>query len=488
MGDANTVLTEAHARHMLRRTLMGASRKTLESYWSPGMTRGDLADVVIGERPRRFRPVSRDRERAHAKWIRWMTKGKAPFQSKLVLFFHDHFATSIAKVEDLRLMGDQIKLLYTHALGNFRDLVKDINRNPAMMEFLDTVRNYSDIPNENYSRELKELFTLGVVDLAGQPNYVQQDVQQIARAFTGWGIRKRRAEFRDFDHDYEADFPERGPKVIFQSTGGFGGGGVSFAAAGEGEVEIDTVTDILFQHRDSEGEVTVARRLAFRLLEYFAYAAPSKALVDQVVSESGFDAHFDLPPLYRAILTNDAFYETAASPPYGAGTKKSVKWPAEFVVGTCRLLKMKLKGPYQYPFGGSFQDVYTQMVNMGQALLEPPSVFGWDWEEGWISTAALLARYNFARDVAAARYGGLRFRPEDFVDFSLTDPDAILDDVLDALDIAHQVSATDRAALIDYLTDSGANPTLDLQDEFVANTKLRGCFSLAMQSPAFMVY
>lgn len=488
MGDQNTVLSEADARHMLRRTVMGVSRATLESYWSPGMTRGDLADVLLAERPRKFRPISRNHELAHAKWIRWMTKGIAPFQHKLVLFFHDHFATSISTVGDLRMMGDQIRLMYVHCLGNFRDFVKEMNTNPAMMEFLDTVRNFKDIPNENYSRELQELFTMGVFDLAGEANYTQQDVAQIARAFTGWSRKKRKPEFNDWDHDYMSEFPERGPKVIFQSTGGFGPAGADFAANGEGEAEIDTVTDILFQHTDSEGQNTVARWLTFRLLEYFAYAGPSKSLIDEIIADSGFDSSFDLPPLYRSIFTHDEFFATAASPPYDANTRKSVKWPIEHLVGTCRLLGVKLKSRYQYPTGGSYQGAHSQMVGMGQALLDPPSVFGWDWELAWTSTAALLARFNFARDVAAMRDGGLAFKPENFVDTALTDPEDILDAVLDALDVAHQISAADRAALIDYLTDGGTNPTLDLTDEFVVSSKLRGCFAVVMQSPAYLVY
>jgi uncharacterized protein (DUF1800 family) len=113
-------------------------------------------------------------------------KTRAPLQSKLVLFWHDHFATGISKVGDAGLMADQIQLLYQLCKGDMRALVKAISKNPAMMEFLDTVRNDKDVPNENYARELQELFTLGVEDFAGNPNYTQDDIVQIARAFTGW--------------------------------------------------------------------------------------------------------------------------------------------------------------------------------------------------------------------------------------------------------------------------------------------------------------
>src|SRR5213593_3280114 len=164
MGDENTSLTEAAARHLLRRTGFGALPRDLQTF--TGLTRGQAADRLLDYQPRRFRPSGRDFPRAHNKWIRTLSKTKNPLQAKLVLFWHDHFATAISKVEDVGLMAYQIALLYLEGKGNFKTLIKDINRNPAMMEFLDTVRNDKEMPNENYARELQELFTLGVLDLA----------------------------------------------------------------------------------------------------------------------------------------------------------------------------------------------------------------------------------------------------------------------------------------------------------------------------------
>ena len=109
-----------------------------------------------------------------------------PLQEKLTIFWHDHFATSNEKVDFPRLMGNQNGLLRRFCKGNLKDFVKAINRDAAMMEFLDTVRNVKEEPNENYARELQELFTLGVKDYDGNPNYDQADIVQIARAFTGW--------------------------------------------------------------------------------------------------------------------------------------------------------------------------------------------------------------------------------------------------------------------------------------------------------------
>jgi uncharacterized protein (DUF1800 family) len=386
-------------------------------------------------------------------------------------------------------MGLYVRLLHVFALGNLRDFVKAMNKDAAMMDFLDTRRNDKAIPNENYGRELCELFTLGVDDLLGAPNYTQDDVVQIARAFTGWRLDDKDVAFLNPSrHDFEAEFPERGPKVIFQTTGGFGGGGVDFTQpGGEGAAEIDQVVDAIFAHTDSGGQNTVARRTAYRLLEYLCYEGPALATVDAVVSASGFDTTFEIAPLVRAIVVDDVFWETAAPAPWGMNTKKSVKWPVDYVISTMRLLRMKLKGKPAGIQGGSFAPILDQMEAMGQVLMEPPSVFGWDWETGWISSSALLARYAFARDIVASRFGATRFKPERVMDLALTDPGDIVDAVLEVLGIPDQIDTTERTALIDYLTDGGLSPTLNLFDEQVRNDKLHGLFALVIQSPAYQL-
>jgi uncharacterized protein (DUF1800 family) len=530
MGDQNTVLDAASARHLLRRAGFGARPADVQSIVDRGLTRGQAADELLAVKGKAFKPNGRSIDNAHDKWVKWMVKGKVPILDKLVVFFHDHFATSNAKVENVKNMARQIRTLYTLCRGSFKDLVKEINRDAAMIEFLDTVRNHKDIPNENYARELQELFTLGVRDFAGNPNYTQQDIVQIARAFTGWDYEYNSGKpvFHDYDHDFNTEFAgTRGPKVIYQSTGGFngcvGGGnagapclvhsecpgstcstGMAFDANGEGAQEIDTVIDIIFQHTDTDGKNTVARRLARRLFEYFAYSitdpiAPAEiAIVDQIVTQSGFTSTWSIAALARAIFVNDAFYASAAPAPFGAGTKKSVKWPVDYVVSTLRLLNMKLKSKYQYTDGGDYSRIRDQLTNMGQTLLEPPSVFGWDWETAWISSATLLARYNFARNLMASRGGGSSaFRPDkmsvvvsgnEVELLSLSDPDDIANAVTDILGITDQLTAVERNVFVDYLTDNGVNPTLDLGDYDVRNIKLHGLFALVLQSPAYQVH
>ncbi len=496
MGDANSVLTAAEARHLLKRTGFGVTPAAVDKIVRRQDTRGDAVDRLLKFNPKKFQPGGKGKDpslqESYDKWVTFMLTAKFPLQEKLVLFWHDHFATSNAKVQSTRLMAQQNLLLRLYCKGNFRDFVKAMNRNPAMMEFLDTVRNRRHVPNENYARELQELFTLGVLDTAGNPNYTQADIVQIARAFTGWRYDDKSATaYLDTDrHDVMADFPERGPKTIYTTVGGFGPSGRSFATNGEGAPEIDTVIDIIFAHRDSDGKITVARRIARRLLEYFAHADPDTSVVDEVVTTSSFETTWDIGALVRAILVHDAFYETAAPAPFGGATKKSVKWPIDYVLGTLRMLQVKPASGHRDALrvqgGGAIRD---RVADMGQALFEPPSVFGWDWETSWISSATLLARYAFARDVVGARVNGKQgFHPEKLVDLGLTNPGMIVDAVANVLGIPDQLTATERQALVDYLTDGGLNAVVDLADPDVLNVKLHGLFALVLTSPAYQVH
>ncbi len=488
MGDENTVLGDAEARHLLRRATFGAPRALLDQLGLVGLTRGAAADVLLAMPRKPFAPGGPYLERAQTRWIKYLLLGRSPVQDKLVLFWHDHFSVAFSKVQDLVLMKLYVKLLYNHALGHFGDFCKAMNKNVAMMEFLDTVRNFKEIPNENYARELCELFTLGVLDSSGAPNYAQADVVQIARAFTGWNRSGRNPAFLEGLHDFAAEFPERGPKVLFPGAHGFPQSGADFAAGGEGAGEIDRVIDILLAHRDSDGRSTVARRIARRLLEYYAHSEPDLAVIDEVVDVSGFASSWDIASLVRAIWTHDVVYETGVADPFDASTPKSVKWPVDFVVGTLRALGMKLSGTSQVVSGGGYTAGAEHVARMGQSLLDPPSVFGWDWETEWFSTSTLLARYEFARDVGAARYGGRRLFVEHLVDLDETDPVAIVEKVLDVLDCAHHTSDAAKNVLVRYLTDEGANPTIDLRDDYFQQVKLRGLFTLVIQSPVFQFH
>ena len=485
----NTPLTLADARHLLRRAGFGATAAEAQSLFDSNATRGGAADSLLTFKASRFKPGGRYIEDVHNKWVKYMTKTRLQLQEKLVLFWHDHFAASYAKVEDVDLMRNQNRLFRLNCKGDFSVLVKAVNKDAAMMEFLDTVRNKKNEPNENYGRELQELFTLGVKDLLGNANYDQEDVFQIARAFTGWDYDdKGVAEFNDNKHDYENDYPERGPKVIFKTKGNFGASGASYTTSGEGEVEIDTVIDVILQHRYGPSlRNTVADHIAYKLITYFAHPSPSLTFVSDVVDASGFDTNWDIAGLLKQIFVHDDFYLSAG--PADGTNPKSVKWPIDYVVSAVRLLHMKLKGKYQATQGGSYAAVRDHLTNMGQVLLEPPSVFGWDWELSWMSSSTLLARYAFARDLIASRDGGSSsFRPEKVLapdDFDLSDAGAIVDAVAAALGVDIVNPSSERTALINYLTDNSPATPVNLHDGDTVERKLHGLFGLILQSPAF---
>jgi uncharacterized protein (DUF1800 family) len=498
MGDANSLLSAAEARHLVRRTGFGVDRNLVDAL--AGLTRGQAAARLLDFKVRANAPRGRDFRALHDKWLKQLVGTRVPLFEKLVLFWHDHFATNFTTVPRADAMSRQNRRLREFCKGNFREFVRAMNTDWAMMIFLDTEDNQKEVPNENYARELLELFTLGVFDANGNANYAEADIKQIARAFTGWspddrGLPQFTGGSGDTaggadcgwysatgEHDYSVCFPERGPKVIFQSTGGFGPGGRSFTVGGEGANEIDEVVDILFAHTDSDGRNTVARYIGRRLFEHFAYANPATAVIDAIIDDSGFDTSFVIADYLASLFCHDEFFASMAPP--GPGVRRSVKWPIDYVLGTLRMLKVKPQGRRLYIAGGDWSELLWQLERMGQVLFEPPTVFGWDLEGGWVSSSSLLARYSFARDVTAAREGSGRFQHQKVVDLDLTDPAAIVDAVLEALGVPDQFSPAEIQVMRDYL---GPGP-VDLWDYDTRNRKLSGLFRLVLQSPAYQTH
>jgi len=501
--SADTPLVLSDARHLLRRAGFEATVAAAQKLVDDNPTRGDAADQLLSFTPSKFKPGGRYVEDIANKWVRYMVKTKLQLQERLVLFWHDHFATSFQKVGDVGQMAVQNRLIRLNCRGSFKDFVKAINKDPAMMEFLDTVHNHKGDPNENYGRELQELFTLGVKDPMGNPNYEQDDVKQIARAFTGWDYDRTGTAFLDTSSHDKGDSvehwnPARGPKVIYKTRGGFGNpSGQDFSAGTNYAQEVDNVIDIIFRHRylDATNTLrnTVGDYIAKKLITYFAQPDPSQSYVTAVVDESGFGSSFDLTALLKSIFVHDDFYLTAVPP--GAGTHKSVKWPVDYVVSSLRLLQIRLKGKDQSllggegdPQGGDDVSIRDLLENMGQVLFEPPSVFGWDWETAWLSSATLLARYAFARDIAGARGGGrTSFRPERLFDLTESDPGTIVDAVTELLGVKDQLTNSNRDDLITYLTDAGAMPTIDLSDTDTLYRKLNGLVAVVLQSPVYQL-
>ncbi len=280
-------------------------------------------------------------------WLQRMVSGPRPLQEKMTVFWHGHFATSVEKVRDPYLMWRQNDLFRRHAMGNWQSILVEVGKDPAMLVWLDQAQSRREHPNENFAREVMELFALG------EGHYTEKDVSEAARALTGWSFDRMSQEFidRPFAHD-------RGEKTIFGRTGYFNGH--------------DFLEMVATQPQS-------ARFITARLWTFFAGEPPSEELVTALAET--FRSHGNnFKPVVQAMLLSEEFYAPSV-------VRNQVKSPLQWLVGSVRLLERPLPPPLVS---------YGLMRNLGQELFAPPNVKGWDGGVSWITTNTLLARYNEA--------------------------------------------------------------------------------------------
>jgi uncharacterized protein (DUF1800 family) len=323
----------------------------------------DLRSIYKGKSPEEIKELRQklmmaNREAIEAVmtwWLKRMSQGPHPLQEKLTLFWHGHFTTSAKDEKAASLIWNQNELLRTNAAGNFRTFVRQISRDPAMLDYLNNEENRKAHPNENFARELMELFTLGI------GNYTEPDIKNSARAFTGWGHDGDDFIYRKFQHD-------DGIKYFMGHAGNFDG---------------DDIIDIILS------QAACPKFIGSELFSYFAYEQPDQSLVTALGSVL-LENRFELRPLIRTILTSRAFYSPAA-----IGTQ--IKSPIQLVVGTTRLLEIPS------PEGRRMMQPFQQM---GQVPLMPPNVKGWPGGQLWINTSTLFVRYNTAIAMVGGGMGG----------------------------------------------------------------------------------
>ncbi len=291
-------------------------------------------------------------------WANRMLQSTHPVQQKMALLWHGHFATHESKVRDYRKMLQQVELFERGATGNLRDLTIAVAQNPAMLYFLDAQYNVKGAPNENFAREVMELFTMGV------GNYTEQDVRECARAFTGWYFDG--LEFRVDPEKHDA-----GSKSFLGRTGNFDG--------------VD-VLRIIFE------QPVTAEFLAAKIYRFLVREELSPALGAKLGAVLR-DADYEIKPLLTAILLSKDFYSAAS---YGG----HIKGPVEHMVAM-----MKQLGVASMP---GVPDFNQATISMGQHLLYPPSVAGWAGGTAWITPGLLIARGNAARDVLIPDVTGFR--------------------------------------------------------------------------------
>ena len=339
-------------------------------------------------------------------WVERMLDTDHPLQEKMALFWHGHFATAQNKIRDYRKMLGQIDLFERHATGNFGDLLVQIAQDPGMLYYLDAGVNVKGAANENFAREVMELFTMGV------GHYTEQDVREGARAFTGWN-------FENLDFVVNAAQHDDGPKTFLGRTGNFDG--------------VDVLEIIL------EQPVT-AEYIAAKIYRFFVREDVSPALVAQLGAVLR-DNDYELRPLLTTLFLSRDFHSEASH-----GTH--IKGPVEHVIAMLKQL-----GAEDVP---GVPDFNSTTIALGQHLLNPPSVAGWAQGKSWITPALLQGRGNVAFDylfpnVIAFRDPNFLSRAGDGIvgerlrrgqDFStaiaLNDPDAADPDRMLAFDLANK--------------------------------------------------
>jgi hypothetical protein len=285
-----------------------------------------------------------------AVWLYRMAKSPHPLRERLTLFWHNHFATSIAKVKHPEWMQQQNGLLRKHALGKLRPLLLDVSRDPAMLVWLDSNSNVKGHANENYAREFFELFSLGV------GHYTEKDVQESARAFTGWHTAAGEFIFNKGQHDF-------GPKTVLKQTGDWDGGDIVRIAL-EQPVCARFIVRKLYRHFISEQE-----RPPDRLLEPLA--------------EQFRESDYDIAGVVQTLLRSRLFFSEHAY-------RQRIKSPADYLVGLLRSLEGDVNGP------GTLTSLAQVMDDLGQSLFAPPNVKGWDGGKAWLNSATVLTRHNLA--------------------------------------------------------------------------------------------
>lgn len=282
-------------------------------------------------------------------WLYRMIFTPHPLRERMTLFWHNHFATSHRKVSSSLLMQRQNDLLRAHALGDFKALLTAIGKDPAMLIWLDATENRKAKPNENYAREVMELFTLG------RGRYTETDIREAARAFTGWFVIRDRFLERPDQHD-------PGSKQVLGHIGTLRG---------------DDIPPILLD-QPACAEFLCEKLIRHFITEVDTIPAPLTAALAKPFRESGYDIKIPL----QIILHSHLFQSEAVR-------RRRVKSPVEFTVGTIRLLEI-LKPTVQ-------ADALAQACGqMGQNLYAPPSVAGWEGGATWANSATMLARANFA--------------------------------------------------------------------------------------------
>jgi uncharacterized protein (DUF1800 family) len=456
--------------HLMRRAGFGATRDELDGLAEKGYDAvvDDLldpgpADTMPDDIIRRYhvdQSELRIQGAATANWLYKMISTKAPLEEKTALFWHSLFATGERKVNNMKTMMSQIDMFRRHGQGSFRTLLVELSKNPAMLYWLDNNENHKGAPNENYGRELLELFAMGI------GNYTEQDVKECARAFTGWTVeaaeymtlRSTKASIWPygrvaFQFEYRPDDHDDSEKQFLGETGNFNG---------------EDIVDIVVRHP------ATARFVAWRLFLFFVadeVDEQGEKLIDDL-AQSYFDSGYSIKSMLRTLFLSDYFKSDAAR-------FARVKSPVELVAGILRVTQ-----EFQKP-KREIWDASVAIDYMGQELLNPPSVEGWHEGSEWIDSGAMVERVNFgAARLGNAEHPGVRAIIDRLrtANGGVLDPDRTVEECLDILGPV-PASTDTRESLVAHVAKKGP---VDLSDG-TAQRRVAEVFSLIASTREFQL-
>ena len=424
--------------HLMRRAGFGGTREELEAQAAKGYE-ATVEELLLTEAQE---PVDKyDLLRYHpwtwkpgtvqgmgaAEWIYYLLNTNSPLQEKMALFWHHVFATGVSKVDHYDEITDQVAMFREKGMGDYRELLIALAKDPAMIYWLDNNENHAEAVNENWGRELLELFTMGV------GNYTEVDVRECSRSFTGWTMTPKLPRFPmgrfDWHFQYKEEDHDDGEKTFLGHTGRFNG---------------EDILDIIVR------QPATARFISRHLYNFFvadeaqvpawSVTPPRDPEAIDIMANAFTESGYDIRSVLRVMFNSDFFKNARFS---------KIKSPAEVVVGTLRMV-----GGAEFPAPG-IGELSRQPGYMGQDLLNPPSVEGWHTGTEWVNSGSLMRRVNFMADmVGDVSRPGIQSIVSHIRSQGSLSPDGFVDTCLDLMGPL-DVSADTRQELVDHTATSG---------------------------------
>ena len=452
--------------HLMRRAGFGATRRELDAYAARGYEAvvEDLlnpkdTEWLGDDMVRRFDLEASGMINAPGSarnWVYRMITTNAPLLEKMALFWHGIFATGVPKVINGRVLYDQINSFRRHGMDSFDSILLRLAKDPAMIVWLDNQDNHSHAINENWARELLELFSMGV------GNYTEDDIKECARAFTGWTIGN--TEYMIVRSQRDSDWPYGRIAYHFEYRPEDHDDGEKTFLGRRGAFDGEDIIDIICQQEST------ARFISRHLYHFFVadeppvpawpYTPPRDPEAIETLVRAYFDSGYDIKSVLRTLFKSDFFRSEDAR-------YRKVKGPAEFLVSVLRMT-----GEFDVPRRDMIPR-YRQSVWMGQELNNPPSVEGWHQGTEWIDTGALVERINFASEqLGDANKPGVKAMIDNIRrdGMEALSPESLVDRCLDEMG-ALSVSDETRDTLVSFAEDERGRPNVEQLLRLSASTR-----------------